>query len=689
MKHTAKRIVAAILTVAMLLLSVAFAATRTDIDVAYSGYMGVAYSDESTPDDVLDAANVATVDMVKIIADLVGAKAEDVEAFATADDGAILIAKTLEKDADPTDAIAAWAIVVNHFDETIIVQKGDKGDTVKQLQNGLIAHDENALPKFGADGSFGDEGVAGVTAFQTANGLNETGMADVATFTLATDDTNDGVYALMFATANSLDDGRSINEYYTTTEYIAMANDSIHAEGADAASVAAAKLDMAYVIAILLLGGNATFDAADMPEPNTLRVTNTVINAEGATLYTDDVFRFTVTLTKPEGQTWTEEEYTIGDTEFAAEDAPEADAEGEDEAEAVAEAAPATTIVATVEIANGARVDFTDLPTGTTYTVTEAAPEGYTATVSGAIGTAASGVITDTDAAVVDFLNVKAEEKIENVEDIPEPKPELPPEVAHSHTWVDVTEVVQVPEEGHWETVHYPAGSHTETIHHPEEGHYETIHHPAVTHTETIQHPAEYRTETVQHPEEGHYETRHHDAVTHTEQKWVETKPAWDETVYRVICGSCGAQFTSRVDLMQHQAYNQFQNADGEWRYCSGYGSANVTVHHDAEGYYETVTVTDSPAWDEQVWVVDKKAWTETKQVLVKDAWTETKTVVDKAAWDEKVYVKDKDAWTETKTVIDKEAHDEQVWIVDKAATTTTKVTGQRCEVCGETKMPK
>lgn len=107
----------------------------------------------------------------------------------------------------------------------------------------------------------------------------------------------------------------------------------------------------------------------------------------------------------------------------------------------------------------------------------------------------------------------------------------------------------------------------------------------------------------------------------------------------------------------------------------------NETVHHEAEGHYETV---DVPAWDEQVLV--KEAWDE--KTLVKAAWDET--VVDKPAWDEQVVTKP--AWDEKvlvhdaydETVCVHEAWDEQV-IVKPAVTQTACFISSTCNKCGAT----
>src|SRR4051812_36078946 len=61
---------------------------------------------------------------------------------------------------------------VAHGDATIA--NGSKGDDVKALQKALMAAGY-ALPKYGADGGFGGEGIAAVKALQHDAKLPETG----------------------------------------------------------------------------------------------------------------------------------------------------------------------------------------------------------------------------------------------------------------------------------------------------------------------------------------------------------------------------------------------------------------------------------------------------------------------------------------------------------------------------------
>ena len=125
-----------------------------------------------------------------------------------------------------------------------------------------------------------------------------------------------------------------------------------------------------------------------------------------------------------------------------------------------------------------------------------------------------------------------------------------------------VTEKIEHPEEGHYETVTTPAWD--ETVHHEEEGHYETIEHPAVTEKQwVVDKEAVYEDkwivdkeaweETIHHKEEGHFEwvvdqeaiteIIHHEAEM--QEIFVVDKPAWTETV--VVgreCTSCGSKET-------------------------------------------------------------------------------------------------------------------------------------------------
>ena len=62
-----------------------------------------------------------------------------------------------------------------------VLKKGARGDAVRQLQTLLLAAGF-ALPKYGADGIFGAETLAALTAFQTARGLAADGIAGETTW---------------------------------------------------------------------------------------------------------------------------------------------------------------------------------------------------------------------------------------------------------------------------------------------------------------------------------------------------------------------------------------------------------------------------------------------------------------------------------------------------------------------------
>ena len=57
-----------------------------------------------------------------------------------------------------------------------VLREGDTGETVKALQYLLIANGIS-LVKYGADGDYGAETVAGVTAYQKKVGLSADGVA--------------------------------------------------------------------------------------------------------------------------------------------------------------------------------------------------------------------------------------------------------------------------------------------------------------------------------------------------------------------------------------------------------------------------------------------------------------------------------------------------------------------------------
>lgn len=249
----------------------------------------------------------------------------------------------------------------------------------------------------------------------------------------------------------------------------------------------------------------------------------------------------------------------------------------------------------------------------------------------------------------------------------------------HNHEWVEKDEVIEHPEEGHYEDVLVsPEEGHTETVHHEEEGHYEDVVHPEESHIEIVHHDAV--THTVDHPEEWHMETVTHPAETHTvehpeEYHWEKLdRNAKDYDAIRIFCYKCGADMgDTPEDVHAHLVYH---TKLGESIRYAQFPAKKVV---DKEAWTETII--DKEAWDEEVKVVDREAYTET--VVDSEAWDEEVKVVDKEEWTEKnVYIIDKEAYDEDVYVVDKEAVYENQWVVDKDAYTET-VSKTVCSICG------
>lgn len=64
----------------------------------------------------------------------------------------------------------------------IMLQRGDKGLAVTYWQKSLLKWNPASLPRYGADSDFGGETEAGTKLFQTAIGLDQTGIVNTATF---------------------------------------------------------------------------------------------------------------------------------------------------------------------------------------------------------------------------------------------------------------------------------------------------------------------------------------------------------------------------------------------------------------------------------------------------------------------------------------------------------------------------
>lgn len=92
-------------------------------------------------------------------------------------------------------------------------------------------------------------------------------------------------------------------------------------------------------------------------------------------------------------------------------------------------------------------------------------------------------------------------------------------------------------------------------------------------------------------------QVRHHDAVT--EQTWVEDVPAWDEEIpvyeerEQAVCVTCGAEIQGNPNEHLNDVCRQWKNVIKKVQ------EGTQTVHHDAEGHYETRTVKE--AYDEVI----------------------------------------------------------------------------------------
>lgn len=76
---------------------------------------------------------------------------------------------------------AASAVSTPTDEEEQVLTKGAGGEAVTHFQKLLLAWDPESLPKYGADGDYGNETIHAVKAFQTAMGLEPTGNIDGVT----------------------------------------------------------------------------------------------------------------------------------------------------------------------------------------------------------------------------------------------------------------------------------------------------------------------------------------------------------------------------------------------------------------------------------------------------------------------------------------------------------------------------
>ena len=112
---------------------------------------------------------------------------------------------------------------VNTVATTPTLQKGDKGAYVKELQNLLMKHGY-ILPKYGADGDYGNETMVAVKAFQRANGLTDDGIAGVKTWAaLKSEKVDQPVYRVLVPGLTLEKANEIISKYGGTKEVEALA----------------------------------------------------------------------------------------------------------------------------------------------------------------------------------------------------------------------------------------------------------------------------------------------------------------------------------------------------------------------------------------------------------------------------------------------------------------------------------
>lgn len=80
-----------------------------------------------------------------------------------------------------------WSTVVGdghvppEIGDEVMFKDGDKGQAVVELQKALLSYNAAFLPKYGADGDFGDETASAVRQVQADHDLIETGVVDLKT----------------------------------------------------------------------------------------------------------------------------------------------------------------------------------------------------------------------------------------------------------------------------------------------------------------------------------------------------------------------------------------------------------------------------------------------------------------------------------------------------------------------------
>lgn len=101
--------------------------------------------------------------------------------------------------------------------DEMALKQGSKGDAVRVFQKALIQYNSSFLPKYGVDGSWGDETTQAVRIFQADFDLVETGVLDSDTVFCITPyqisgSVGDGGYAQLFDVVDDLDAQQTATE---------------------------------------------------------------------------------------------------------------------------------------------------------------------------------------------------------------------------------------------------------------------------------------------------------------------------------------------------------------------------------------------------------------------------------------------------------------------------------------------
>lgn len=105
----------------------------------------------------------------------------------------------------------------------LTLRQGDKGEPVRELQNMLLRHGYS-LPRYGADGDYGNETVIAVKAFQRSNGLDDDAVVGAKTWAaLEQENAKETVYTVQIAGLTLAKANEIIAKYGGTKEVEAIA----------------------------------------------------------------------------------------------------------------------------------------------------------------------------------------------------------------------------------------------------------------------------------------------------------------------------------------------------------------------------------------------------------------------------------------------------------------------------------